>query len=74
MTLLICYNLSNLTLNKTYMGRKKKEEKIAESRLISGLQPETKQGILAVIFIALGAFLLLARFKLAGIMGAYTLV
>ncbi len=54
------------------MGRKKKEEKIAESRLISGLQPETKQGILAVIFIALGAFLLLARFKLAGIMGAYT--
>ncbi len=54
------------------MGRKKKEDKEVPALAISGLQTETKQGILAIISLVLGVFVLLARFDKAGLVGQYS--
>ncbi len=54
------------------MGRRKKEDKELVAPLLSGLGTETKQGILAVIFIACGIFFLLSSLGKAGVAGEYT--
>lgn len=53
------------------MGRKKKEESIAETikKPFSSLKDETLQGVFAVVFFVLGVFLLLAAFGKAGVVG-----
>ncbi|OHA58978.1 MAG: hypothetical protein A2571_01210 [Candidatus Vogelbacteria bacterium RIFOXYD1_FULL_44_32] len=53
------------------MGRRKKEDKEQASAWLGGLGDETKQGILAVIFIACGIFFLLASLAKAGLAGKY---
>jgi len=54
------------------MARRKNKEKRSLLRLGDSLQEETRYGILAILFIALGVFFLLARFGYAGLVGEYT--
>jgi len=54
------------------MARKKKKVESKTPDWGGSLQTETKQAILAIVFLALGAFLLMARFELAGIVGVQT--